>query len=601
MRKRGGKRDGYPPLRLLELVSICLLCLCGCTSLRAHREKADRSAYRIIKQKQKEALGYTESLRIDSPAETLRRRLLLAQGLPRTGSVSLGIYDIPPNRYWDIRKHLPCPGKGNSLQADLKPLRLSLLSALQVAARNSREYQTAKEKVYLSALDLDLERDAFRDFWGGEISGKLGVNRTSGKTVVGSENTANLSLSRTLKSGVSITTEIALDLVKLLTAERESSLGVLGDATITVPLLRGGGRPVVTERMKQAERNVLYAIYDFERYKKVLATQVATEYLRVLLYKRWSENAERNYRLLQQSSQRARALADAGRIPEFQYDQAVQAELRAQDRWIQARRAYSTRLDQFKLLLGLPPDAEVELEEGELDRVSERVERLLGKKTARGPLELEEQESVELALKNRLDLRVAEGKVLDAQRSVFVAVNELKPGLTLVASGEVGERRALSAASLPDASFNLLKGLYSLSLTGELPLERTSERNEYRKSIIALQKSVRSFQQVEDNIKLEVREALRELLKAKERVETQLQALRLAEKRVRSTGLFFQAGRAEVRDLIEAQEALLRAQDALTSAAVDYRVAELELQRDLGVLRVSADGIWQEYASGGNP
>jgi outer membrane protein TolC len=46
--------------------------------------------------------------------------------------------------------------------------------------------------------------------------------------------------------------------------------------------------------------------------------------------------------------------------------------------------------------------------------------------------------------------------------------------------------------------------------------------------------------------------------------------------------LFLEAGRAAMRDLLEAQDALLSAQNGLTSAAVGYRVAELELQRNIG-------------------
>ncbi|MBN1958666.1 MAG: TolC family protein, partial [Desulfuromonadales bacterium] len=68
--------------------------------------------------------------------------------------------------------------------------------------------------------------------------------------------------------------------------------------------------------------------------------------------------------------------------------------------------------------------------------------------------------------------------------------------------------------------------------------------------------------------------------------------------RVRGAELQLQAGRAQMRDLLEAQEALLSAQNALTAVMVDYRSAELATQRDLGTLQVDANGIWHEYPSG---
>ena len=53
-----------------------------------------------------------------------------------------------------------------------------------------------------------------------------------------------------------------------------------------------------------------------------------------------------------------------------------------------------------------------------------------------------------------------------------------------------------------------------------------------------------------------------------------------------SVSLFLKAGRAEMRDLLESQESLVNAQNDLTSAIVNYRISELELQRDMGVLNV---------------
>jgi outer membrane protein TolC len=68
----------------------------------------------------------------------------------------------------------------------------------------------------------------------------------------------------------------------------------------------------------------------------------------------------------------------------------------------------------------------------------------------------------------------------------------------------------------------------------------------------------------------------------------------LARRREKSTNLFLQAGRAEIRDLLEAQESLISAEDTLTSVTINYRLAELELQKDLGLLQVNEEGLWIE-------
>ena len=45
-----------------------------------------------------------------------------------------------------------------------------------------------------------------------------------------------------------------------------------------------------------------------------------------------------------------------------------------------------------------------------------------------------------------------------------------------------------------------------------------------------------------------------------------------------------QAGRAETRDLLEAQNAQVSARNALTNNLVDYHLARLQLLRDIGML-----------------
>ena len=48
-------------------------------------------------------------------------------------------------------------------------------------------------------------------------------------------------------------------------------------------------------------------------------------------------------------------------------------------------------------------------------------------------------------------------------------------------------------------------------------------------------------------------------------------------------------------DILEAEDDLISAKNALTAALVDYRIRELELQRDMGVLDIGADGMWSEF------
>ncbi|HQL65096.1 MAG TPA: TolC family protein, partial [bacterium] len=73
----------------------------------------------------------------------------------------------------------------------------------------------------------------------------------------------------------------------------------------------------------------------------------------------------------------------------------------------------------------------------------------------------------------------------------------------------------------------------------------------------------------------------------------QKNSLELATKRVESTDLMLQAGRATTRDLLEAQESFLDAKNSLSSAIVNYLISYLELLRDTEQLQLDDTGVWK--------
>jgi hypothetical protein len=590
-----------------------LLLAAACRSPAEHREEADGTAYRIVEQARAGALGRTEPFTIETPAESLRRRLLLDQDLPRSDDASLGSRDVPrieqwpDDGYFEPRAEADLPAPDWSTHATL---RLRLLDALLIGARNSREYQTQKELVFQAALALDLERDRFRQTWVGLLDAGLTRDLGASSPTTAASGGGDLGVTQRLLNGASITVNLAVDVLKLLTQGHDSLFGALADATIAVPLLRGSGKFVVREPLLQAERAVVYAIYAFERFKRVFAVQVASEYYSVLQLLQEVDNELENYRWLVAATRRARRLAEAQRdVDQVEVDQTEQDELEARDAWVQSIRAYEARLDGLKGLLGLPVDARIELERSELDALaavtafeaprpepervpaSAPVEVVLPTRAGGGPLEIAPEDAVLLALGNRLDLRVALGRVFDAQRSVAVAADALRADLTLLGRASGGYERAGTG---PAASVRERPESHSVLGLVDFGLERTAERNLYRESQIGFERDVRAAQALEDQVKLEVREDLRALLEARERLKIQAQSVELAERRVNVASRFLEVGRADARDVLEAQRDLVDAKNALSLERVRYRVAELALQRDLELLEVDERGLWTE-------
>ena len=587
-----------------------------------YRMEADKVAYDLVGNAQEEAIGRREPFTIDRPAETLRRKLLGLQDLQTSGLASFGSDYLEEIEHWPEEGMPPRTDEIDGVVVDwdeVGPVRMTLLEALQIAAANSREYQQAKEAVFRSGLNLDLQIDQFRNTYTGMLDALLSTDQGSGTTRF--ETGGRFGVSRQLENGASLAANLVLDLAQLLSSDGASAIGIAMDFSASIPLLRGSGRHIVTEPLTQAERDLIYALWGFEDFKRDFAVGIVSQYYQVLQQLDQLQNTEDNYRNQVLSSRQTAALASEDRTTLEQLDQARQAELRARDSWIASTQRFEDALDSFKIRLGLPTDSLIELDRDELlvlrNNMASRlaaqedtgtdipdiadvpsaespVELLVPGRENVGPYELEVEDAVRIALENRLDLREAHGVVYDAQRSVVVAADALQAGLDIVGNASVGGG---ANATGSDVTPNFNTGFYSVGVDLDLPWERTSQRNQYRASYIALEQSVRSAQALEDQIKQQIRSGLRGLSQQRQSYVIQVASVRTAQRRVARTTAFQELGRqgVTVRDINEAQADLLSAQNAVTAALVDYRVSELELQRDMGVLVVNERGLFDEY------
>lgn len=544
----------------------------GCmTPERALRE-TDRIGNRLAADYLQRVTGSTNAFSIERPSDRLRVRLMAAQGLPGT---------LPTNAPADVAA-LP------------EPLVLTLEDALAAGARNDVTYQEKKEAVFSAALELDLQQHLFENIFEGLFS--AGVERSDdgqGDARTEAKGGGKAGVRRKLADGATLGASLGLDVIKLLTGDSGSALGMLGDATITMPLLRGAGRLVVQEALTQAERNLVYAVYTFESYRQSYAVRVASAYYGMLEAVQQVEALEDNQKRLSDNHRRAEMMFEAGRMSKIDLDQTRQDLLRTGDQLVRAQQSREARLDEFKMTLGLPADARVEVAMEELARLRTAMgadERAGATAVAAvaPALPWSEGEAIELALTNRHDLIVARMRVADAARAVRIAADDLRPDLGL--SGTVSHSRR----HVSDGGRNSHATDYGLSLEASPPWERTAERNAYRAALLALDAAARAVETAEDTAKEAVRSGLRSLQAAWSSFGIQSEAVGVALLRVHSTVLFQQAGRADMRDVLDAESALLDARNALTSAMVRYRLAGLELRRDLAVLELSAEGLWRE-------
>ncbi|RME90556.1 MAG: hypothetical protein D6766_13085, partial [Verrucomicrobia bacterium] len=166
----------------------------GCSSAK-YRERADRQVYQLIQQAQKQVFGRTNRFDIDTRWSGRDPR------------------EIAPEEVFADR-------------AATNELRIDLQQALDLAVRNSREYQLQKEQLYLAALNLTGERHRFQPNLIGTAAGTLSGDG-GGNEVLGNVN-SRIGVSQLLKSGGSLSLQLANDLLRYYTGDpRESVTTVL--------------------------------------------------------------------------------------------------------------------------------------------------------------------------------------------------------------------------------------------------------------------------------------------------------------------------------------------------------------------------------------
>jgi outer membrane protein TolC len=522
-----------------------ILGLAGC-SPEQYKAQADKEVYEIIDNKWSNGLGHKSNYIISDS-------------------------NVPPTPD-DIQIELAVPESGV----------ITLSQAVAIATAYSREYQDRKEELYLKALDLTLARHQFARQWFGTVDAKYISDDDGEKLRMSSEGNKNtIGFSQLLADGARISIDIAMDWTRFLTGDPRTTLASMLSAEASQPLLRGRGRRVVQENLTQAERDVLYQIRSFNRYRKDFVVSIADAYYRVLEQKANVTNAENSYYRLVESRKRLEIEVEAGSAKPFDVDEAEQQALNAENQWVQAQQSYERALDEFKLRLSLPPSSEIELDDNELKALEDI-----------GIIEpgYELNEAVETAFLRRLDLANSRDKIDDASRKVVVAADNLGIELDLV--GSAGIR------STPETNFDRLQfheGDYSLGLrSNDLGLDRKAERNEYRKALITLEQQQRQYEIDTDRIELDVRQALRGLKAEAERYRIQKMALDLAQRRLETQKLMLEIGQSNVRLLLESEGALLEAQNDVTSALVAHAIAKLGFFRDIGILQVRPDGMWEQ-------
>jgi outer membrane protein TolC len=455
----------------------------------------------------------------------------------------------------------PAPGR--------TPKRLDLSGCLKYAVQHNRDYQNHMEDLYLSALDITLQRHL--------LSPRPFATQTIGYSGTGEQEknyqsalkvTNAAGVRQTLPYGGEIVAQSLVDFVRTLNENvidgEDSKLAF----SASIPLLKGAGM-VNLEPLINSERQVIYQVRSFEDYRRQFVVDISSQYLRLLTSQTGVFNRRLNLINAQDLVNRSQALFEAGKLQFIEVQRALQQRLSADSDLLNAQANYDNDLDTFKIALGMPV-------EEPLDVIAVSLDVNVPHTTA--------DDAVALAYRYRLSLRTAEDQIDDARRKVSNARNGLLPGLSFQGEVDVLDGSKSSQAANHDRVQD-----YSASLTLDLPLDRVKERNDFRSALISLERAQRTYVTQREIVTSDVRSSLRAIHTAEVNLEIQRRGIELAQRRLENANILLQQGSLSNRDVVDAQVSLLSAQDSFEQARSQLQIQILQYMKNTGTLRVEPD------------
>ncbi len=554
-------------------------------------ENADRDVYELIAERQEAALGARTDVRLapetgDVPAT---ERMYRSNPRPVDPQLPEAFQTTEPEAQPDVANADEAaateePTEDQELTPSIfsddeieQVLVFGLSDVLAYAMRHARELQDAKEDLFLAALDLSLERHLWTPQFVAEATATYDKFKEGSDPGRAMQTVSDVAVSQRLPFGGDVTATVIYALTRQVRdlVEKGENGQVILEAN--VPLLRGAG-PSAYESRFAAERELVYAVRRFERFRRSFLVDIASEYFSLQQSKASIDNTHVSYLNRKLDWEKADFMHKKGRSRSvFEAPRAKAIYRDAEAALVSAKQRYESALDRFKIRLGMPVDTLLDVLGQQEDTKSQALDALLAV--------VDKETAIEVALRYRLDLLNNADRVDDTRRGVIVAKNRILPDLTLSGSAIFSSDPYQLRASNLRQERSDWQGSINLSLD-----DRRSERYAYRAAILSLRKSERDHLEFEDTVRADVRRALRRIAE-----QDNLRAIRALsveenERRVEAARAQFDLGKSTNQDVVDAETDLLRARNEYAAAVAAYRVAILEFRRDTGTLRVRDDG-----------
>ena len=203
------------------------------------------------------------------------------------------------------------------------------------------------------------------------------------------------------------------------------------------------------------------------------------------------------------------------------------------------------------------------------------------------PVILDPEESIRHGLANRLDYKEMKIEVEKKDITVQYARNQEFPNIDLEASYGFNGLADSFGDSLREMDDN---PQWTLGVVMKFPIGNRAAGGDLRVARLEAKKSLLNLKKLEQEILVEIDNAIRELDMNKQRIEVTKVSTKLARESLRAEEIKLKAGLSTSHNVLEFQEDLAEARSREISAVIDYNKSQVELSRVKGML-LEEEGI----------
>lgn len=427
---------------------------------------------------------------------------------------------------------------------------LSLEQAIEIALKKNRSIINAQNAIDFSKLNLSTAHSEFeiktRPFAGGGITdGDQNFN-------------SGISFSKNLEYGMQVSLSPYL-------SKSDEDYGTSVGLSLGIPLFKNFGRLVNTQGIKSSEFSVRSSERAFVQTQENIVLETVTSFYNIIEQKK---NAEMNQILVDRFRQHtaiAQIKTNAGLAQPLDVYRAQIKEKDAQVSLADSLENLQTAYNNLKSVLSISQAQKIELQDASIDVTV---------------MDLNEDRLETIAFENSLEIKGTLDSLNEKKRAAKIAEHYLLPDLSLF----FDYTRTGNDSDFDNDLFNMNEDSWRVYITSTTDFLRSSEKNSFRQSLIAVRSSELNLANTKDQLSKEVKNQIDFLQKTRERIVLIEQQIQKATGKLELSKIKFNNGMADNFDMIEAETELHRAKLNHLSAQIDYNTGTYRLRKTIGTL-----------------